>query len=96
MQNVSLKSLSRLLAPFMPPSFSEAKLDGNAAMSAEFVVVSYRLLVKKPKPADPNRNKMPAMLIAMKATTRIRVVWVELASVVINLFRGRHFSSTIR
>ncbi len=37
MENVSLKSLSRLLAPFMPPSFSEAKLDGNAAMSAEFV-----------------------------------------------------------
>ncbi|MCL4244099.1 MAG: hypothetical protein KJ002_03070 [Candidatus Dadabacteria bacterium] len=37
MQDVSLKSLSRLLAPFMPPSVSEAKLDGSAAMSAEFV-----------------------------------------------------------
>lgn len=37
MQDVSLKSLSGLLAPFMPQSVGEARLDGSAAMSAEFV-----------------------------------------------------------
>lgn len=37
MPDVSLKSLSRLLAPFSPPSVKEARLDGSAAMHAEFV-----------------------------------------------------------
>lgn len=37
MPDVSLKSLSRLLAPFSPPSVREARLDGSAAMRVEFV-----------------------------------------------------------
>ncbi len=37
MPEVSLKSLSRLVAPFAPPSVRDARLDGSAAMRAEFV-----------------------------------------------------------
>lgn len=37
MPEVSLKSLSRLMAPFAPASVREARLDGSAAMRAEFV-----------------------------------------------------------